>query len=81
MHYGALILRFFAKDPACFELKNVEAADVGDELDLVATAEQGNDFYVTFKQAYAGSTTLNMNALLQATSHILGHQSPAKTRT
>jgi hypothetical protein len=32
---------------------DVEAADVGDVLDLVATVEQGNDSYVTFKQAYA----------------------------
>src|SRR5271163_2692812 len=52
-----------AKDPAHFELKDVEAADVGEELDLVATAEQGNYSHVTFKQAYAGSATLNMNGI------------------
>jgi hypothetical protein len=45
--------------------EDVEAADVGGKLDLVATAEQGNDSYAALKQAYA---------LLQDTSHILGHQ-------
>src|SRR5205085_6614463 len=55
---------FSAKDPGPFELENVEAADVGEELDLFAMAEQGNDSCATFEQAYAGSTTLNMNTLL-----------------
>jgi len=52
-----------AREPAHFELEDVEAADVGEELDLVATAEQGNHSHVTFKQAYAGSATLNVNGI------------------
>jgi len=52
--------KFSAKDRACFELEDVEAADVGEELDIVAAAEQGSHSYATFKQAYANSATLNM---------------------
>ena len=33
----------FAEDPAHFELEDVKAADVGEELDLIATPDQGND--------------------------------------
>jgi hypothetical protein len=35
--------------PTYFELGDVEAADVGEELDIVATAEQGNHSDTTFK--------------------------------
>jgi hypothetical protein len=56
--------KFSAKERAHFELENVEVDDMEAELDLVAMAEQGNHSYATFNQAYAGSTTLTMNALL-----------------
>ena len=56
--------KFSVKERAHFELENVEVDDMEDELDLVAMAEQGNHSYATFNQAYAGSTTLTMNALL-----------------
>jgi hypothetical protein len=55
--------KFSAKDPAHFELEDVEAADVGEELDIVAAAEQGSHSHATFKQAYANSATLNMNEI------------------
>ena len=64
-----------AKDPAHFELKDVEAADVGEELDIVATAEQGNYSHATFKQAYASSATLNMNGIASSEPSPVGELS------
>lgn len=57
--------KFSAKDRANFELEGNGAEDKENELDLIAMAEQSNHTYRTFKQAYAGSSTLTMNALLR----------------
>lgn len=57
-----------AKEQAYFDLNlgsghGLEDLDEG-ELDLMALAEHGNHSYATFNRAYAGSTTLTINALL-----------------
>ena len=68
--------KFSAKEQANFDLglgSGQEPEDVDEEeLDLVALAEHGNHSYLTFNRAYAGSTTLTMNALLHR-----GHQASA----
>ncbi|KFY96400.1 hypothetical protein V500_02461 [Pseudogymnoascus sp. VKM F-4518 (FW-2643)] len=56
--------KFSAKDRANFDLEDNGVEDMEDELDLIAMAEQSNHTYRTFNQAYAGSSTLTMNALL-----------------
>jgi superfamily II DNA helicase RecQ len=56
--------KFSIKERANFELEENAAEDIEDELDLIAMAEQSNHTYHTFNHAYAGTTTLTMNALL-----------------
>jgi len=57
--------KFSAKEQASFETKsNLETEYINKEQDLVTLALQGNHSYSTFNCAYAGSTTLTMNALL-----------------
>ncbi|KAL5344173.1 hypothetical protein ACLOAV_010863, partial [Pseudogymnoascus australis] len=56
--------KFSAKDRANFDLEDNGVEDIEDELDLIAMAEQSNHTYRTFNHAYAGSSTLTMNALL-----------------
>jgi superfamily II DNA helicase RecQ len=56
--------KFSAKKRADFELENDMGEEIEDELDLVALAELSNHSYYTFNHAYAGTTTLTMNALL-----------------
>lgn len=56
--------KFSAKDRANFDLEDNGVEDIEDELDLIAMAEQSNYTYRTFNQAYAGSSTLTINALL-----------------
>jgi hypothetical protein len=56
--------KFSGKERAHVELENVDVEDMEAELDLVAMAEQGHHSYATFNQAYAGSTTFTINALL-----------------
>ncbi|KFY23902.1 hypothetical protein V491_02362 [Pseudogymnoascus sp. VKM F-3775] len=56
--------KFSVKDRANFDLEDNGVEDMEDELDLIAMAEQSNHTYRTFNQAYAGSSTLTMNALL-----------------
>ncbi len=56
--------KFSAKERANFDLEENVGEDVEDELDLMALAEQSNHSFHTFNHAYAGTTTLTMNALL-----------------
>jgi hypothetical protein len=66
--------KFSVKEQANFDLRSgQELGDIDEEeLDLVALAEHGNHSYPTFNRAYAGSTTLTMNALLHR-----GHRASA----
>lgn len=57
--------KFGARERANFDHADaVGGKDVEDEADLVHLAEMSNHSYLTFNQAYAGSTTLTMSTLL-----------------
>ncbi|KFY83054.1 hypothetical protein V500_10195, partial [Pseudogymnoascus sp. VKM F-4518 (FW-2643)] len=56
--------KFAAKERANFDMEDNLGDDIEDELDLVALAELSNHSFHTFNHAYAGTTTLTMNALL-----------------
>jgi superfamily II DNA helicase RecQ len=66
--------KFSTKEQVNFDLRSgQDLEDIDEEeLDLVVLAEHGNHSYPTFNRAYAGSTTLTMNALLHR-----GHRASA----